>query len=125
MRLKRSRMLRILFVATGTVCLVLGVIGILLPVLPTTPFILLSAACYARGSRRFYIWLMENRWFGPLVRAFRDERRIPKKAKWAATIAIVATMGLSIAYIIPLLAVKILMAAIGLAVIIYIWRFPS
>lgn len=125
MRLKRSRLLRFLFIVGGTISLILGVIGIFLPVLPTTPFLLLTAACYARGSQRFYVWLMENRWFGPIIHSFRTEGRIPKKAKWAATIAIVLTLGVSIIYVVPLLAVKILLAVIGISVITYIWRFPS
>ena len=59
---------RLAFAALGTLFLLLGIIGIFMPILPTTPFLLLTTACYARSSRRFYNWLMNHRLFGPLIR---------------------------------------------------------
>jgi len=123
--LNRSRLMRGLFIALGSLFLALGVIGIFLPILPTTPFLLLTAACYARGSVRFYTMLMDNKLFGHYLRGWREERRIPRKAKiWAVTM-IVLTIGTSILLFIPLLGAKIATAAVGGAVITYICRFPS
>ena len=62
----------------------LGVAGIFLPVLPTTPFILLAASCYAKGSPRFHGWLLRHRLFGPLVKDWQTHRSIPLRIKWLA-----------------------------------------
>jgi hypothetical protein len=77
----RGKLLRWTFVAAGTLFLALGVIGIFLPLLPTTPFLLLAAACYARGSQRFYNWLLRNRVLGSYIRNFREGKGIPLRAK--------------------------------------------
>ena len=61
-----------LLIAAGTLCVVLGVIGMFIPVLPTTPFLLLAAVCYGRSSKRFYHWLLTNRWFGEYIRNYRE-----------------------------------------------------
>src|SRR3989337_662720 len=65
-----SKFKRGFFVIAGTVFLGLGVLGIALPILPTTPFLLLSAACYYKGSKRLHNWLMNNRWFGGYIRNY-------------------------------------------------------
>lgn len=69
------------FVILGTISFVLGVVGIFLPVLPTTPFLLLTAALYARSSEKLYVWLMNHKIFGEYIRNFREEKAIPLKGK--------------------------------------------
>jgi len=71
LRLHDSPAVRALLWSAGSLCVALGVIGLFLPVLPTTPFMLLAAACYARASERFYRWLLTHRVFGPTVREWR------------------------------------------------------
>lgn len=68
----------------GAVALALGVIGIFLPVLPTTPFVLLAAACWAKASPRFHRWLHAHHYFGPMVQNWEARRAVPKKAKYLA-----------------------------------------
>ncbi|MEI8132046.1 MAG: YbaN family protein, partial [Leptolinea sp.] len=70
-----------LFILLGTICVIFGVIGMALPILPTTPFLLLAAFFYARSSKRFYSWLMTNRIFGEYLRNFREGRGIPLRQK--------------------------------------------
>lgn len=65
----------------GSLCVGLGIAGIFLPLLPTTPFLLLAAALYVRSSPRLYTWLLTNRWLGVYVRNFRENRAIPLRAK--------------------------------------------
>src|SRR3989337_3676982 len=76
-----SKFKRGFFVIVGTVFLGLGVLGIALPVLPTTPFLLLSAACYYKGSKRMHNWLLNNKWFGGYIRNYMEGRGIPLRTK--------------------------------------------
>ena len=70
-----------ILVASGTFFLVLGIIGIFIPLLPTTPFLLLAAACYIRGSKKFYYWLIKNKWFGKYIKNYQEGRGVPLKVK--------------------------------------------
>ncbi len=76
--------LRSIFWLFGVVALLLGIIGIFLPVLPTTPFVILAAACWARASPRFHRWLHQHRVFGPMVRDWEERRAVPRRAKYLA-----------------------------------------
>ena len=81
---------RWLLIAAGTVFLALGVVGILLPLLPTTPFLLLAAACYAKSSKRFSNWLLNNRVFGKIIKDYREGWGIPLNSHaggWDAFVA--------------------------------------
>ena len=69
--------MKIFYTVTGTISLVLGIIGIFVPLLPTTPFLLLSAAFYFRGSPRLYRWLIQQKQLGPYIKNFREYRAIP------------------------------------------------
>lgn len=124
-RLHRSRIVRHLLAIAGTFSLGLGIVGIFLPLLPTTPFLLLAAICYANSSEKFYNWLMNHRFFGSYIRNWRRYGAIPLKAKIVAIVLIVVTIGSSIVFVIPLLGVKILLGCIGLAVIVYLLRMPT
>jgi uncharacterized membrane protein YbaN (DUF454 family) len=87
---------RRLLIAIGTICLAIGVIGIFTPILPTTPFLLLAAACYLRSSPRFHRWLMNNRIFGSYIRNYTEGRGIPIKVKLFTIALLWATIGISI-----------------------------
>lgn len=73
--------MKYLLVVLGSVALVLGIVGIFLPLLPTTPFLLLAAALYFRSSPRLYDWLLSHRHLGPYIRNFRENRAIPLRVK--------------------------------------------
>ena len=79
--------IRVLLWATGTLFVGIGVLGIFLPLLPTTVFLLIAAACYARSSERAYRWLMTNRWFGQYLRNYQEERGATMSSK-VITIAV-------------------------------------
>ena len=113
-RLKR----RLLFI-TGTVCVAMGVIGIFVPILPTTPFLLLAAVCYLRSSQKFYHWLMNNRWFGTYIRNYIEGRGIPLKLKLFTIALLWATIGISI-WLVANLIVTIVLLVIAAAVTLHI-----
>ncbi len=119
-----SYSLRILLVILGTAFVIVGIVGIFLPILPTTPFMLLAAACYAKSSKRFYNWIMNNRVFGPIIREWRLYRAIPKRAKIFAMLLIVLTFGSSIFFFVPILWLKILLAIFCLTMLYFMWRIP-
>lgn len=116
---------RLLLWLVGSLALVLAVIGVVVPGLPTTPFVLVAAACYARASRRFYSWLVHNPTFGPLIREWRLHRSIP----WRIKLIAISTMSLTICVSIWTFAGKPwlqgLLAFIGIATGLWLWRLPS
>ena len=81
---RAARLLRPVYFALGLACLALGIIGALLPLMPSTIFLILAAGCFARSSARLEAWLMQHKRFGPILRAWRDERAIPRRAKLLA-----------------------------------------
>ena len=82
----RPRWQRALWLLAGAASLATGIVGIFLPLLPTTPFVLLAAFCFARGSQRCEAWLLQHPRFGPMVRDWRADRAIPLRAKQLATL---------------------------------------
>lgn len=105
--------LNILLLICGSISLGLGVIGIFVPLLPTTPFLLLAAACYVRSSERFYIWLITNKYFGSYIQNYRSGKGIPLKVKVLSVSLLWVSMCYTIFFIIPLLVVKLLLFFIG------------
>lgn len=116
---------RMVWLAAGCACVGLGGLGLVLPVLPTTPFLLLAAACFARSSKRLHHWLLAHRVWGPLLRDWEAHRSIPRRAKVLATTLII----LSVAFGMvsgrlrggPLLATAALLG-VGLA---FVWTRPD
>ena len=121
----RSSILRVMLVVAGLGSVGLAVLGAFLPLLPTTPFLLLAAACFARASPRFYNWLLNNRTFGPLLAEWREHRAIPYRTKWSAIGLMGATLSVSILIAIPNPVAQIGFAAWGVVLAAWIARFPS
>jgi len=118
--LEKRPWLRRFYWLAGTLALVLGILGVFLPVLPTVPFILLASVCYARASNKLYNWLMNHRWFGPPLRDWKRTKALPSKVKVAAISMIALSAGISIGFLIPLLPVKIFVAVCCTSVAYYL-----
>lgn len=103
----------------------LAVLGLMLPVLPATPFILLAAACFARSSERFYNWLMNHRSFGPTVREWRLHRSIPYRVKLSAIALMSLSLGVSIVFFVKAPWLQATLAAFGVLLAIWLYRIPS
>ena len=112
--------LRILLVIAGTVCVGLGIVGIFVPVLPTTPFLLLAAACYARSSQRFHGWLLNNKWFGSYIRNYLERKGITLRAKIITLSLLWITIGVSVAFAVETLVLKLILIIIAIGVSIHI-----
>lgn len=109
----------------GWFSLVMGVIGIFLPLLPTTPFILLAAACFARSSPRFYAWITSHHRYGPMIANYLAGRGLPVKAKVMAISLLWISVSFTL-FIVSLLWAKLAMLATALAVSLYIiWHLPT
>jgi len=120
-----SPLVRGLLIAAGAVCVVLGVIGIFVPLLPTTPFMLLAAACFARSSRRFHDWLLANRTFGPLIVEWEKHRSIPRRTKLTAIGLMSLTLAVSIVFFVRPAWLQGLLAVFGVVLAIWMYRMPS
>ena len=112
--------LRILLIIAGTVCVGLGIVGIFVPVLPTTPFLLLAAACYARSSQRFHSWLLNSKWFGSYIRNYLERKGITLRAKIITLSLLWITIGISVAFAVETLALKLILVIIAVGVSIHI-----
>ena len=117
-------MKKTLYNIAGTVALLLGIVGIFLPLLPTTPFLLLASACYMRGSDRMHQWLMNQRHLGPYLRNYQQGRGIPLRVKITALAFMWASLAVSM-WLVPLPWVRALLLLPGIAVTIHLYRLPT
>lgn len=111
---------RMALIAGGTASVAMGVIGIFLPLLPTTPFLLLAAFCYARSSRRFYDWLTTNRWCGAYIRNYREGRGLPRRQKALTILLLWMTMGYTAWFAVSTVWVKLVLLGIATAVTVHL-----
>jgi uncharacterized membrane protein YbaN (DUF454 family) len=112
--------IRILWVVLGSFFVVIGGIGVVVPGLPTTLFLILAAACYIRSSQRLYDWLINNKTFGPYLRDYREGKGIPKRAKVLAVSMIIIFVSYAVFFGIESLNLKIAAGILGIAGLIYV-----
>lgn len=115
---------KVILLCVGWLSVGLGVIGIFLPVLPTTPFLLLAAWCFMRTSPRFYNWLISHPKLGKYLVYYLEGKGIPLKAKIYSIVLMAMGMSFTI-YWVPLIEVKILLPLVGVLVALYIARQPT
>jgi len=115
-----NKFFRYLLIISGTIFLGFGIIGIFLPILPTTPFLLLAAACYARSSKKFYDWLMNNRWFGTYIKNYREGRGVPLKVKVFTISLLWITILASVFFIISNFLVELILIIVAIGVTTHI-----
>ncbi len=120
-----SPLVRILLICAGVLFVVLGLIGLVLPIMPTTVFLLLAAACFARGSKRFYNLLLNSPAFGPAILEWRRHRSIPWRTKLFAIAVTVISFGISIVFFVHDPRLRAGMAAVGIVLVFVLYRIPS
>ncbi len=113
--------MRLIYFIIGILSLGMGVLGIVLPVLPTTPFLLLAIACFSRSSKRFEDWLYHTKMYQIYVADFRETGSISKERKKKVIVSIYILMGISI-YLAPIIWVKLVLFALTIFITYYLFK---
>ena len=121
----RRQIKKFLLILLGIVFVALGVIGALLPILPTTPFLLLALACFANSSPRFHKMLLNNRWFGSALRQWEENRSITRASKVKAMILIVLTFTISIGILNGRPQLQLGLLVMGSLLLTFMWRIKE
>ncbi|MGD6805502.1 MAG: YbaN family protein [Candidatus Bathyarchaeia archaeon] len=126
LRVKKQCLIRGLLLVGGTISLALGTLGLFLPVLPTTPFLLLAAACYMRSSERMYNWLLKNRWFGEYIKNYQAGRGIPMKTKIIALTVLWAAILYSTFFVVDeIFIAQVVLIIVACGVSFHLIRIPT
>ena len=121
----KQKLVRIVLIVAGTFSVALGILGIFVPLLPTTPFLLLAAACYARSSQRFYDWLLNNKYFGNYIGNYRERKAIALKGKVLTLALLWTTIGCSVMFAVEILFVRVFLIVIAIGVSIHIFSLRT
>ena len=116
---------KLFFIALGTLSLGVGLLGVIIPVLPTTPFLILAAACYLRGSERLHHWMLNNSLFGGLVKDYLEGRGMKAKQKVFTLVFLWLTITITVVFFIEAFTVKVLLLLIATVVSVHILTLPS
>jgi len=116
---------RLVFLGIGWLALALGFLGIFLPILPTTPFVILAAYCFSKGSERLHAWLLRQPAIGPMIVDWNTRGAIKLKAKIYATTMIVPLFTYTMLFVSVPPVVKLIVLAIGILVLMFIWTRPT
>lgn len=114
-----------LLIIIGIIAMTLGVIGIFLPLLPTTPLLLLAAACFIRSSEKLYMFIINNKHFGVYIRDYREGKGIPKKTKVIAIGLLWISIGISVIYAITNIFLRIMLTIVASAVTVHIVKIKT
>ena len=117
--------LRPLLLVAGVLFLAIGLVGVVLPLIPTTGPLLLAAYCFGRSSHRFHTWLSGHPRFGPLIRNFQEGRGIPRRTKLFAVIAMTASFTYAVVWALSHPVAQTVVAVIGVGAIAYVLRLPT
>jgi uncharacterized membrane protein YbaN (DUF454 family) len=115
---------RLLLIA-GTLALVIGILGVFIPILPTTPFLLLAAACYVRSSQRFYHWLLNNRLLGVYIKNYIEGKGMSRRAKFFTIILLWITIGLSMWFATQNVVIRVILVLVAAGVTTHIIRIRT
>jgi uncharacterized membrane protein YbaN (DUF454 family) len=123
--LKRALLRKWILVTVGTIAVGLGVVGVFVPLLPTTPFLLLAAACFARSSESLYNWLIHHKWFGDYIRHYREHKAITLRAKIVTLVLLWSVIGYTAIRIVSAWWVRVLLGIIAVGVTIHILHLKT
>jgi uncharacterized membrane protein YbaN (DUF454 family) len=115
-----KKIYKTLLIILGWILVALGFIGIFLPLMPTTIFLVLAAACFARSSDKFYNWLINHPRFGSFIKNYREHRGMPRKAKVIAVTMVILTIGSSALFFTQNIYIRSLLFVIAIGIITYL-----
>lgn len=121
----RQRIKRYALIIIGCLSVLLGVIGAVLPLLPTTPFLLLALACFSRSSPRFHQLLLHNRWFGQTLQQWEQNRSISRSAKKKAMLMIIVTFSVSITVLHGRIYLQLGLLSLAILILVLMWRLKE
>ena len=116
---------RHLLVVLGWLFTLLGIIGVMLPVLPTTPFLIVALVLFSKSSPRFHQMLLNNAWFGPTLQQWEDNKSLSRRTKYKAFFLIVIAFSISIAIFDDHIQLQLLLVGIAIVLLIFIWRIKE
>ena len=116
--------MRVLWVLLGLTCVGLGIVGVVLPLLPTVPFMLLAAFCFARSSERLHNWLLNHPQFGPAIVDWQEKGAISPRVKRISTVSVAAVFCISLILALKPLVLIIQAVVLG-CVLVFIWTRPN
>ena len=116
---------RTLFLISGGVFFIVGIIGVFLPILPTTPFMILAAGCFAESSPRFHRMLLNNRWFGEELRQWENSRTMKRSTKKRATGLIILTFSITMVILWDQVLWQLILLIIAASLLFFLWRVPE
>jgi uncharacterized membrane protein YbaN (DUF454 family) len=120
-----GKVMRSVYIIVGTIALVIGAIGLFLPVIPTTPLVILAAACYYRGSERLHAWILSSRWFGETIKNYQEGRGLTRDTKARAIFLMWMTIIISAWFFVNNLFVRVAMIGVAIGVTVYLVRLPT
>lgn len=121
----RQRLQKKLLIALGWFFILLGAIGVLLPILPTTPFLILALALFANSSPRFHQMLLNNRWFGGTLKQWDESKTISRRIKIRASLLLLVSFSISIALLQGRMGLQIMLMVIAIALLLFIWQLKE
>jgi uncharacterized membrane protein YbaN (DUF454 family) len=120
-----KRIKKYLLFVSGLLFLASGIIGAVLPILPTTPFLILALACFANSSPRFHQMLLNNRWFGVALQQWEENRSISRTSKIKAMLMVVLTFSVSIGVLHGKLSLQLMLLTLGCVLLVFMWRLKE
>ena len=123
--MKKSVLQRWFLVTVGIIAVVVGSVGVFVPLLPTTPFFLLAAACFIRSSDRLYAWLIHHRWFGSYIRNYREHRAITLRAKVVSLTLLWGMIGYSAFFVAQAWWLRSVLGVIAVGVTIHLLQLKT
>ena len=124
-RIVQNKLIRSLLLIGGFLFTFLALLGAILPLIPTTPFLIVASACFCRSSPRFYNWMMNNRYFGHYLRDYREGKGIRPGVKIAALTFLWLSSLISVLFFVPYLWLKILIISMAAGVTVHIWLIKT
>ncbi len=121
----QSDLARWIYLGCGFACLGAALVGLVMPIVPAVPFLIVAAACFARSSKRFHEMVLRLKHVGPVVREWEKHRRLPAKVKVVGIVSIVLGLGTSIAFFVEPTWLRVTLALAGLVAAVVIFRIPS